>query len=134
MISELLEEQGDVSDGGDVRAAIEARILAAAVGGDQRGRTADLPSIVEAEVARHARENDAVGFLQALTALVAELERVVPPKQPPRHARKIDRNPEPLDGCGDQNGVRSRRKRLAANDGQRALSLRQGSRCRLDPG
>ncbi len=59
---------------------------------------------------RHARENDAIGFLQSLAALVADLERTVPAKQPPRHPRKIDRNSEPLDGSGYQDRVRFPRR------------------------
>ena len=52
-LGQMLHELSHISDRGDIRPAIEVRLSVAAVGGNQRARATDMPSVVEAKVAWH---------------------------------------------------------------------------------
>ena len=119
----LLQEQARVADCRDVRHAVQACLLAAAISGDQRGRAAHMVAVIQAEIGWHPSQDHAIGLLQGLAALVPELKRVLGAKKPPRHAREVDGNAEPADGAGDPRGIVRPRKRLAADDGEGALRV-----------
>ena len=88
---EALEEISGVADRRDVRAAIEAGLPGAAIGGDQSAGAAHMTAVVEAEVAWRAGEHDAVRLPQGLPASMEHLQRVVAAEQAARQTREIDR-------------------------------------------
>ena len=67
-----------------------------------------MASVVQAEIARHACQDHAVGFFQGFAALVPELQRVLAPKQAPRHARQVDGDAKPRNGAGGGVGIAPR--------------------------
>ncbi len=96
------DEAAGVADRLDGRLAVQARVLAAAVGGDQRRRAAHVLAVVEPEVAGHAGEQHAVRLAQRVAARVAHLQGMVAAEQAARHARQIHRHAEARDRGGDR--------------------------------
>ena len=84
-LRQSLERQAGVTDQRKIRTTVQARILRAAVGGNQRGRAPHVAAVIETEVARHAGKQDAVGFAQRVAARMAHLQRVLRPEQAARH-------------------------------------------------
>ena len=91
-----------------------------------------MPAVVEAEVARHAGEHDAVRLPQRLPALMMHLQRVIAPEQAARHAGEIHRHPEPGDSGGDAWRVGGEHEGLAADDDEWPLSLGKARGGRVD--
>ena len=114
----LLQERACVADCRNIRHAVQAGLLAAAIGGDQRGRAAHMVAVVQAEIAGHPGQDHAIGLLQGLAALMPELKRMGWAQQPPRHSGEIDGQAK-LGRCGCNAGwIVPRRERLAAYDGK----------------
>ena len=84
-----------------------------------------MTTVVEPEITRHTRQQNAVGLAQRATPRVAHLQRMLASQQPARHARQIDGDAEPRHGVGDRLDLVRAHQGLAADDGERALRGRE---------
>ncbi len=103
-----------------------------AVHGDERGGSADLPPVVEAEVAGDAREEDEVGLAQRLLSPVADLEGRGRPQETSGRSREEDREVQRSDGPCEARRVGGRHHRAAAENDDGPLAARQEQRCGPD--
>jgi hypothetical protein len=80
LLRQPFERQSRVTNQCNVGSPVEPRIPGAAVGRNQRRRAPHMASVVEAEIARHAGQQHAIGFAQRVAPRVTHLQRVVRPK------------------------------------------------------
>ena len=116
-LSQSFQKSSGIGGHRQLRRPVQPQIAATAIDADQRGPAGNGASVVQAKIAGHARDEDGVGSLEGLAALVAHDQGMVAAHETARHAGEVYRYAD-LHQCPGQGGCPCcLQQGLAAHDG-----------------